>query len=397
MKIAYFDTVGGIAGDMTLAACVSAGLPLEVLSLELQKLGIGGFELVGSHVRRNAIDAVHIDVLISQKPHFHRDLNGIYAVIDRSLLSDRVKDQAKSIFAVIAAAEARIHNTSADKVHFHEVGALDSIVDIVGAAICMEQLGIEQVYSSPVRLGNGGLIKTEHGLIPSPTPAALEILKGYPVVLTSIPEELTTPTGAGIIKALSAGTLSTEPILPEAIGYGAGTKEFADIPNFLRLIIGQLRPDNERDDVIIVETNIDDMNPQLYPVLVEQLLAGGALDACLVPVIMKKGRPGILLSLIVEKSRLDVVVEIIYRQTTTIGLRMHAAERRNLPRRHIELQTSFGVVKAKAVIRNGAEVITPEFEECRRIAAEKGIPLPEVMQILNWEIASKQQSSVERE
>lgn len=386
MKIAYFDTVGGIAGDMTMAACVSAGLPIDVLSEELRKLGIGGFEIVGSHVRRNAVDAVHIDVLVSNEPHIHRDMQGISSLIDRSSLSPRIKERAKSIFSVIAAAEARVHNTTVEKVHFHEVGALDSIVDIVGTSICLEYLGIERVYSSPVRLGSGGMIRTQHGLLPSPAPATIEILKGYPVVLTDIPEELTTPTGAGIIKALSFGTMSTDILLPEAIGYGAGTREFADIPNFLRVIVGELQADVDRDEVAIVETNIDDMNPQVYPVLIEQLLAAGALDAYLIPVIMKKGRPGILLSVLVGQAGLDAITEIIYRLTTTIGLRILNAGRRKLPRRLLEVQTSFGRVKAKAVIRNGVELITPEFEECRRIASEKGIPLPEVMKILEREI-----------
>ena len=221
MKIAYFDTIGGIAGDMTMAAFVSAGLPLDELSRNLNRVPVGGFELLARHVRRNSVDAVHIEVSIQQEPHLHRDLHSIHDLIDRSELSARVKQRAKAIFTVIAEAEAKVHNTPVAEVHFHEVGALDSIVDIIGVSICLEHFGIERVYSSPVRLGSGGLIQTGHGLIPSPSPAALEILKEYPVVLTSMAEELTTPTGAAIIKALSTGVLDEEIIQVHAIGYGA--------------------------------------------------------------------------------------------------------------------------------------------------------------------------------
>ncbi|HEX9156494.1 MAG TPA: LarC family nickel insertion protein, partial [Syntrophales bacterium] len=275
------------------------------------------------------------------------------------------------------------------KVHFHEVGALDSIVDIVGTAICLEIAGIERVYSSPVKLGSGGLITTQHGIMPAPAPATLEILKDYPTVLTTIPHELTTPTGAAIVKALSYGVLADEQLSVQSVGYGAGTKEFAEMPNFLRVVIGDLQSELEQEDVTVVETNIDDMNPQLYPYLIEQLLAAGAHDAYLVPIIMKKGRPGILLSAMVHASKLDAVIRCIYRETSTIGLRLQHIGRRKLPRRHLDVSTSFGTVKAKAVIRDGREVISPEFEECKRIALEKHLPVLEVMRTLEREISSQ--------
>jgi uncharacterized protein (TIGR00299 family) protein len=386
MKIAYFDTIGGIAGDMTMAAFVSAGLPLDELSRNLNRLPVGGFELLARHVRRNSVDAVHIEVSIQQEPRLHRNLHGIYDLIDRSELSARVKQRAKAIFTVIAEAEAKVHNTPVAEVHFHEVGALDSIVDIIGVSICLEHFGIERVYSSPVRLGSGGLVQTQHGLMPSPSPAALEILKEYPVVLTSMAEELTTPTGAAIIKALSTGVLDEEIIQVHAIGYGAGSKEFSGVPNFLRIVIGDLPVETESDTVAVVETNIDDMNPQLYPVLIDRLLKAGAHDAYLVPIIMKKGRPGILLSVMADKSRLEDVVGILYRETSTIGVRVQHIGRRKLPRRHLEVRTSFGMVKAKVVLRDGREIITPEFEECKRIAAERHLPLPEIIRCLEREI-----------
>ncbi len=386
MKIAYFDTVGGIAGDMTMAAFVSAGMPFDLLTAGLAGLGIGGFELAARHVRRSSVDAVHIDVVTTSAEHGHRHMKDVAAILEASTLRTGVKEKALSVFRVLAEAEAHVHGTTADKVHFHEVGALDSIVDIVGSAICMEELGIEAVYSSPVRLGSGALIDTQHGRMPVPAPATLEILKGYPTVLTSVPHELTTPTGAAIIRALSRGVLDDERLRASAIGYGAGSNEFPEIPNFLRVVIGTLDGPAEQDDILIVETNIDDMNPQVYPYVIERLLGAGAHDAYLVPIVMKKGRPGILLSVMVSRTRLEDVVAVLYRETTTIGLRIRQTGRRKLPRRHIEAATSLGIVKAKAIVRDGREIVTPEYEECTRIASERNLPLGEVMKILENEL-----------
>lgn len=389
MKIAYLDTISGIAGDMTMAAFVSAGLPIDELSAELKKLPLEGFELLGSHVERSSIDAVHIEVVVSQDLHHHRHLGEINFIINTSTLSPNIKERAKSVFAAIAEAEAKIHNTTPEKVHFHEVGAVDSIVDIVGTAICLEKFGIERLYTSPVRLGSGGWVKTEHGTIPTPTPASLEILRNYPTILTSVPEELTTPTGAGIVKALSSGILAEEVIVPRAVGYGAGTKEIPGIPNLLRAVIGDLEGSQERDDILVVETNIDDMNPQLYPYIIEKLLASGAHDAYLIPIIMKKGRPGILLSVMVERLKLDSIITTIYSQTSTIGLRIQNIGRKKLPRRKIDVHTSLGTVRAKVVHRDNGDVVTAEFEECKRIAEEKQMPLMEVMRILEREIGTR--------
>jgi uncharacterized protein (TIGR00299 family) protein len=390
VTIAYLDTIAGIAGDMTMAAFVSAGLPIDALSDELKKLPLSGFELMGKHVMRNAISAVHIDVVISHTPQYHRHLKDIYQIIDTSTLSDRVKQVSKKIFHEIAVAEAKIHDSTLEKIHFHEVGALDSIVDIVGVAICLEKFGIERIYTSPVKLGSGGTVMTQHGVMPTPTPATLEILKNYPTVLTKVSHELTTPTGAGIVKALSAGTLDDEIVRVHGIGWGAGTREFPELPNLLRVMIGEMDSPQEQEEIVVVETNIDDMNPQVYPYLIEKLLSAGAHDAYLIPIIMKKGRPGILLSVMTPKSRLDVVSQTIYSQTSTIGLRIQSVGRRKLPRREIEIQTQFGVVKAKAVLRDGKEMIAPEFDECKRIAEERGISVIEVQRALSQELMSPQ-------
>jgi uncharacterized protein (DUF111 family) len=348
MKVAYFDTIGGIAGDMTLSAFVSAGLPLDELTTELRRLPLQGFELTGAHVKRNGIDAVHIDVVVTEQQHPHRHLRDILALLEKSTLSPATKERAESIFTVLAQAEAAVHHTTPDKVHFHEVGGVDSIIDIVGTAVCLERFDIQ---------------------------------------LTSIPHELTTPTGAAIVKALSSGVLDEEVLVVQAIGYGAGTREIAELPNLLRLVVAEVEADQEQDQAVLIETNIDDMNPQVYPYIIEKVLASGAHDAYLIPVIMKKGRPGMLLSVLADRPRLNTLVDLIYDQTSTIGLRVQYIGRQKLPRRHVEIDTSFGKVKAKVALRNGRETISPEFEECKRIAEEKGLPLLDVMRTLEQEIA----------
>jgi hypothetical protein len=389
MKIAYLDTIAGIAGDMSMAAFVSAGVPIDELAAELRKLPLEGFELQARHVKKHAVSAVAIDVAITHEPRYRRHLKDILSIIEGGGFSEAVKTKAGAMFRVIAEAEAKIHGTTLEEVHFHEVGALDSIVDIVGVAICLDWFGVEVVYSSPVRLGSGALVGTQHGRMPVPTPATLEILKGYPTVLTSIAHELTTPTGAAIVKALSSGVLDEEVILPSAVGYGAGTLDLEDVPNLLRVVIGELEQPGGREEVMMVETNIDDMNPQVYPYLLEKVLAAGALDAYLTPVIMKKGRPGVVLSVMMDRPMLDAIVRLITLHTSTIGVRVHAMGRRKLPRRAVVLQTRFGAVRAKAVLRDGRETLAAEFEECRRIAEERGIPLLDVMRALETDFSSR--------
>lgn len=323
MKIAYFDIFAGVSGDMTLGAFVDAGLPLNDLAREVAKLNLDGVELTAEHKVRNGITATKVEVVISvPETHHHRHPKDVFRIIDNSSLSDAVKTRAKGIFNEVIRAEGRIHNTTPEKLHLHEVGMLDSIVDICGAAICFELMGIEAVYSSPVKLGNGGLIKAEHGILPNPGPAALETLKGYPIILSDIPWELTTPTGAAIIKSCSSGVLSTERIRVETIGYGAGTREMKEVPNLLRIMIGTLESGSSEDDVVAVETNIDDMNPEIYPYVIDRLMAAGAHDAYLIPVIMKKGRPGIVLSLLTERRKMKDLLPIIFSETSTIGVRI---------------------------------------------------------------------------
>jgi len=384
--IAYLDTIGGISGDMTLGAFVSAGMPFDTLANELAKLGLEGFELQASHIERSGIVATKIDVVVSQQPHYHRHLKDINELIDRSSLSQSVKERAKKIFLEVARAEAVIHGSTIEKIHFHEVGAIDSLVDIVGASICIEFFNIDEVYSSPVKVGGGGFVKSAHGKLPVPTPATMEILKDYPVVLTDIQHELTTPTGAAIVKALSRGMFPTARLKATAIGYGAGTKEFEAIPNLLRVMIGKIDREYETDTVIVVEANIDDMNPEIYPYVIERLMEAGAYDAFVLPVLMKKGRPGMILSAITERGKLDAVNAVIFKETTTLGVRTIPSERFKLPRSSREVKTSLGPVKVKVVVNEGTERIVPEFEECKRIAREKNMALKDVYKILEKEI-----------
>ena len=385
MRIAYLDTIAGISGDMALGAFLDAGVSLDNLIGELAKLRLGGFELTAQHIERNSISAIKADVVISEAPKYHRHLADIHAIIDKSDLGASIKERAKKIFSEVAIAEARVHNSTIEKIHFHEVGAIDSLVDIVGTAICLEELKIDRVYSSPVKVGSGGTVNTQHGPMPVPTPATLEILKGYPVVLTDIPFELTTPTGAAIIKALSSGTLSTEQISVERIGYGSGSRDIPQIPNLLRLVVGEYQSSFDRDSVVSIETNVDDMNPEILPYVVEKLLNAGALDAYMTPVVMKKGRPGILLTVLTEETKMDAMLALLFRETTTLGVRIHRLERRKLPRGQRRLDTSLGPVMAKAVVIDGQEILVPEFEECKRLAKEKSLPLREIYRILESE------------
>lgn len=389
MKIAYIDTIAGISGDMTLGAFVSAGVAFEELVQELNLLDINSFELQARNIERNGIAAVKIDVVTQEQEDRHRHLKEIEAIIDNSKLTENVKINSKKIFREIAVAEAKVHNTTIDKVHFHEVGAIDSLIDIIGTAICLEKLKIEAIYSSPVKIGCSGITKSQHGNLPVPTPATIEILKDYPIVLTDVPYELTTPTGAAIIKALSLGVLTTEKINISSVGYGSGGREIEQVPNLLRIMIGEIEQPYLADDIVSIETNIDDMNPEILPHVIEILITSGAKDAYITPIIMKKGRPAFLLSVLAERTKIEDMIDILFRETTTLGVRIQPVERKKLNRNYKIVQTSLGKITAKEI--NYAEKIQlrVEYEECKRIATEKNIPLIDVYNILEAELKSK--------
>ncbi|CUS82672.1 hypothetical protein JGI7_00634 [Candidatus Kryptonium thompsonii] len=382
MRIAYFDAFSGISGDMTIGAFVDAGVDFEELKSEIQKLNLKNYEIGVRKIVRHGISATKFDVMVKEREHGHRHLADIFEIIDRSSLSEFVKQTSKKIFTTLAQAEAKIHNTTIDEVHFHEVGAIDSIIDIVGASICIEKLGIEKIFVSKVPLGSGGFVQTQHGKMPIPSPATVEMLKNVPVVLTDVQFELTTPTGAAIIATLAKFGLEKETIKINSVGYGAGEFEIPNQPNLLRVIIGEAPLKYDEEKLLLVETNIDDMNPEIYPYVVEKLLSSGANDAYLVPLIMKKGRPGILLSALVSESKLDHVLKVIFTQTTTLGVRIIEIRRKKLPRTQKEIDTPFGKVKFKLVSIDDVERLVPEFEECKRIAEERNLPLVQVYKIL---------------
>lgn len=339
----------------------------------------------------------------------HRHRHGIQRsyldikqLIETSELGPQVKQAAHALFLTLARAEAAVHHTTIDAVHFHEVGAVDSIVDIVGAAVCLDILGIERVYTTPVRTGSGGTIRTQHGVMPIPAPATVELLKGYPIEMTDIPHELTTPTGATIVATLSAGILDrSTPMRVEAIGYGAGSKQFAGLPNMLRLVIAELDaaalpPDAATsakhesgmidEDLVLLETNIDDMNSELFPFVIERLLAAGARDAWLTPVLMKKGRPAQIFSVLADRATRDALADLLLRETTTTGIRMMDVLRRSVPREIVTIDCVFGPVRVKVVTRGEVRVHVPEYEECRRIALERNLPLIDVFRTLDAEL-----------
>ena len=380
MVIAYFDCFSGISGDMTLGALVDAGVSIDALRAELARLDLPGYKIKAEKVTRSGVAATKVFVIVDNKEHGERNLADILKFIESSGLATAIKQKSGMIFKRLAEAEAKVHGTTVDKIHFHEVGAVDSIVDIVGSVIGMELLGISQVMTSPINVGSGS-VKTSHGLLPVPAPATAELLRGIPFYESSTKFELTTPTGAAIISTLCVffGRLPTMKM--ERIAYGAGDKDFPGLPNVLRLMIGEPAPAYEADTSIVIETNIDDMNPQAYDYVVERLMQQGAQDVYLTPIIMKKGRPAILLSALADKSKADTLLDTIFRETTSIGVRIQEVGRKKLIREIKEIDTVYGKIRIK-ISKRGDEILTatPEYEDCKKIAEDKKIPLKQVME-----------------
>ena len=378
--IAYFDCFSGISGDMTLGALVDAGVSIDALRAELAKLNLPGYELKADKVKRSGIAATRITISIDQKHQHMRHLADIIGIIDSSPLSSTIKEKSGRIFKRLADAEAKIHGTTPDKIHFHEVGAVDSILDNVGSVIGLELLGITQIMASPINTGSGTVL-TAHGMLPIPAPATVELLTGIPLYQSSIPFELTTPTGAAIISTLGSSFGPLPQMKVNRIAYGAGEKDFSGHPNVLRLMIGEPIAAFDEDTSYLIETNIDDMNPQVYEHLIERLMQQGALDVYLTPIIMKKGRPAILLSVLTGSSQSDALLDTIFRETTSIGVRIQEVGRKKLSRDIREVKTVYGSVRIK-ISKRGDEIltVTPEYEDCRRIAEEKHVPIKQVME-----------------
>jgi uncharacterized protein (TIGR00299 family) protein len=376
MKIAYFDCFAGISGDMTLGALVDAGLSFDLLKAELDKLKVPEFTISQRRVEKHGIAGTKIDV-DAQEGHVHRHLIDVLYIINTSSISDTAKEKARKVFQKLAEAEAKVHGTSINEVHFHEVGAVDAIVDVVGVVVGLELLGIEAIYASKFRFGSGRT-RGAHGAMPIPVPAVVEMTKGFPAERTDIPLELVTPTGAAILTALASGIGEQIRFKTETIGYGAGTRDVEQVPNLLRVEIGELITDQNTDSPILLETNIDDMTPEIYGYIIDRLLEAGARDAFLTPVIMKKGRPGIQLTVLSDPHKETELTNLIFSETTTLGIRRIPVQRHMLKRRADTIETAFGPIRVKIADINGKARITPEYDDCARIAREKGVPILDV-------------------
>ena len=383
MKIAYFDCFSGISGDMISGALLDAGLKKEDLEKELSKLNLSGYRLEVKKTTKRGLTATQVKVEIEERG-VERKLRDIINGIENSKLEEEDKKQIKKIFYKIGEAEAQIHQKDIKDIHFHEVGGMDSIIDITSAVVGMRILGIKEVYSSALPLGNG-FVKCAHGNIPVPAPATLEILKGIPVYSSGIKSEMVTPTGAGIISSF-AKKFGEMPLMKvERIGYGSGEKDFT-IPNILRVNIGEkiLKDGNIADDYIydeatLIESNIDDMNPEFYDYIMDRLFLLGALDVFLTPIRMKKNRPAHMLSIIVYKQNLKEILEVLFSESTTLGVRIREVKRLRLAQKNFITETKYGKIRVKVGMFKGEiKNIAPEYENCKKIAKQHQIPLKEV-------------------
>jgi len=373
MKICYLDAFSGISGDMTVGALLDAGADRQGLLEALEALGTGArFEV--EKTKRRGIAASKFRV-IGGDAKGHRHLKHILEMIANSSLTDRVKRNASAVFQRLGEAEAKVHDISIEKVHFHEVGAVDSICDIVGACIGFDLLDVAAVYSSPVNVGSG-TAKTEHGILPVPAPATSELFAGKPIYSRGPNLELTTPTGAAIASTLAAEFGALPPMRVLASGYGAGDYDFAEHANVLRVLIGETTGAEESTTVIVLEANIDDSSPQVLGYAMERLLEAGALDVTLNSVLMKKGRPGTLLRVIARPEDRETLAHVVFDETSTLGLRTYSAERRVKARHSMEIDTPHGKVRMK-ISENGS--FAPEYEDCRALARKSGVSLKQIL------------------
>jgi uncharacterized protein (TIGR00299 family) protein len=379
MRIAYFDCFSGASGDMILGSLIDAGLPPQRLREELKKVRIPTIQLKVKKVVKRGISATQVIVEGKNEKRSHRNLEEILRIIDRSGLETWVKEKSKEIFERIASVEAKIHQTPMEEIHFHELGGLDSIVDIVGAIWGIHQMGIEKLYISKVNVGTG-FVTCEHGVLPVPAPATLSLMEGRPIYSSGVARELLTPTGSALLTTLGSEFGSMPLIHVERIGYGAGRDDLPH-PNVLRLIIGTSEIAAGKEKVVVIETNIDDMNPQFYDYLIEKLLAMGVLEVFIAPILMKKNRPGHLFTVISSSEKLPSVTEFLLRETTTLGLRWHEEERAKTDREILIKETKYGKIRFKLARWEGRAVnLSPEYDDCKRLALKNGIPLKEVFE-----------------
>ncbi|MCD6167215.1 nickel pincer cofactor biosynthesis protein LarC [bacterium] len=389
MRIAYFDCFSGISGDMILGALIDAGLDIEELKSELKKLKLTGYDISTKRTEKKGISGTKFEVIVLEK-HQERHLSDIFEIIEHSNLDRKIKNKAKEVFSALAKVEAEIHNQPVEKVHFHEVGAIDALIDIVGVMIGMQKLNIEQVVASKLHVGTG-FVQCAHGTLPVPAPATLKLLSNVPIYSTGIENELVTPTGAAIITTLCENFGDIPSMKVEKIGYGAGSRDLP-IPNMLRVLIGDSKIEPIEDRVLLLETNIDDMNPQFYDYVMEVLFQKGAKDVFLTPIHMKKNRPGVILSVISPLNKKDELLDVLFAETTTLGIRISEVIKRQKLERKIEtVDTQFGKVNVKISFTGGKiRDIVPEYEECKKIAQEYQLPIKQVYEEVKREALEKQ-------
>ena len=382
MRVAHFDCFSGISGDMVLGAVIDAGVPADAIRAALDSLGLP-IKLEVERVKRCGFAATKATVEAADQEDY-RFLPDVEAILAKGALTAKQRALATTIFRKVAVAESTVHGMPLERVHFHEVGSLDSIADIVGAAVGLDLLGVEKFTSTPVPTGSG-TVKCAHGIMPVPTPGTAELLKGVPLAPSTIKTELTTPTGAAILTTVVTEWTATPAMTIERIGHGSGTKDFLEQPNILRLMLGVSAQgayaprSGEVDAVVVLETNLDDISPEVVGFAVERLLAAGALDVFAQPIQMKKNRPGVLLTVICESEKVSELEAILFRETGTFGVRRTTATRAKLQRETIVVQTPWGPVKAKRGWRaDGFTVLTPEYEDCARVAREHTVPLRDV-------------------
>ena len=384
--ILYFDIIGGISGDMTLASLLDLGVPKEIFLQELNKLNMDNeFEIEIDYKYENGIKGTKVNV-ITKEQHCHRNLIDVYDIIDNSRLNNNIKERAKEIFMIVAKAEAKVHGTTIDKIHFHEVGAIDSIVDIVGSCILLDLLNIDKVYSTSVPLGSG-FIQCAHGVIPAAAPATVEILKNIPVKFNHVKGECTTPTGAAIIKTICDEFIDELDFNTKKIGYGVGHKKF-EKPNILRVALAQ---EDEHNEVVYeIVANIDDMSSEIYSYLFEKIMDEGALDVFTESIFMKKNRPAYKISILTKKKDLNKFIKLLLTETSTFGVRYKEYNRAKLDRKFIELDTIYGKVKVKLGYYNNKLIkLKPEYEQCKLISKTLNIELREVYNEINKSINEK--------
>jgi uncharacterized protein (TIGR00299 family) protein len=407
VRIAYLDCFSGISGDMFLGALLDAGLPASVLEETVAALDVGA-RLEISRVNRNGISATKADVWIGDEKDLpreqvshahrhahhhhersHRGLSEIRQIIRKARIAPPAQDRALAIFQALGEAEAKIHNTEVEKIHFHEVGAVDAIVDIVCAAVGSLALGVDEWVCSPLNVG-GGTVECAHGKFPVPSPATVELLRGAPVYSSGVDAELVTPTGAAIVKTLCKRFVPFPAMKIAVTGYGAGSRDFPGQPNVMRLTIGEAvetqlaAPEIPEDTIAVLEANLDDLNPQVFGYVMERLLSEGALDVFGTPVQMKKNRPGMLLTVLAQLEDAPRLAKLVFGETTTLGIRMRQERRQTLLRRTVAVQTPWGEVRMKVASLNGSVAnYAPEYEDCRRIADQHKVPLKQVIQEAN--------------